>query len=222
MIRLNDCYNSIQGEGRNTGLAMTFVRLQGCGVGCPWCDTKQTWHCDPAHKVGTLAEALGDNPRWCEAEPAEVVRFLRSELPGPHWALLTGGEPAEQPIEDLCRSLGMAGYRVAIETSGTAPFSPLHVDHLALSPKPGMPGGRPMVGAVIRAASELKWPVGKAADLDRLDAFLRANAGDVPDGIPVFLQPVSQHAGATELCVRAAIARGWGVSLQSHKYAGLR
>ena len=36
-------YTGIQGEGINVGLPMTFIRIQGCPVGCTWCDTKQSW-----------------------------------------------------------------------------------------------------------------------------------------------------------------------------------
>jgi 6-pyruvoyltetrahydropterin/6-carboxytetrahydropterin synthase len=39
---VNDIYTCIQGEGVQTGVAMVLLRLQGCAVGCPWCDTKET------------------------------------------------------------------------------------------------------------------------------------------------------------------------------------
>lgn len=36
---INEIFQTIQGEGVFTGLPAIFVRLQGCPVGCPWCDT---------------------------------------------------------------------------------------------------------------------------------------------------------------------------------------
>ena len=40
-------FETIQGEGAHTGVPSIFVRLQGCPVGCPWCDTKHTWEIQP-------------------------------------------------------------------------------------------------------------------------------------------------------------------------------
>ena len=42
---INEIFQTIQGEGVFTGLPAIFVRLQGCPVGCPWCDTRHTWVC---------------------------------------------------------------------------------------------------------------------------------------------------------------------------------
>ena len=44
--RIAETFYSIQGEGATAGLPAVFVRLQGCTVGCGWCDTKYSW--DPA------------------------------------------------------------------------------------------------------------------------------------------------------------------------------
>jgi len=41
--RIAETFYSIQGEGATAGLPAIFVRLQGCTVGCTWCDTKYSW-----------------------------------------------------------------------------------------------------------------------------------------------------------------------------------
>jgi organic radical activating enzyme len=38
--RIAEVFHSIQGEGATPGAPAVFVRLQGCSVGCRWCDTK--------------------------------------------------------------------------------------------------------------------------------------------------------------------------------------
>lgn len=35
--------DTIQGEGINTGVPATFLRLQGCTLQCTWCDTLDVW-----------------------------------------------------------------------------------------------------------------------------------------------------------------------------------
>ena len=38
-----ETFHSVQGEGFWTGTNAFFIRLAGCDVGCPWCDTKISW-----------------------------------------------------------------------------------------------------------------------------------------------------------------------------------
>ena len=38
-MRVNEIFYSIQGEGRFTGTAAVFIRLSGCNLRCPFCDT---------------------------------------------------------------------------------------------------------------------------------------------------------------------------------------
>lgn len=219
--RVNDVYATLQGEGCQAGVPMALVRLQGCGVGCPWCDTRETWTAPPSHRVGSLEEAAGPGPAWCEAAAETVARRARDLAPAMRWALVTGGEPAEQDLVPLAAALHAEGFRVALETSGTAPgFRGAAIDWFTLSPKVGMPGGRAVLADAVARADEVKWPVGKPADLDALDAFL-AEQAPRPETI-VCLQPLSTNPRATQLCVETAMRRGWRLSVQAHKFLGLR
>ena len=55
-LSINEMFETIQGEGAHTGIPSIFVRLQGCPVGCPWCDTKHTWTLEDA--LVTTAQAV--------------------------------------------------------------------------------------------------------------------------------------------------------------------
>ena len=111
-FRVNDIYATIQGEGKMVGTPMILLRLHGCSVGCTFCDTKETWAMGDAAlpwRRATLEEARGSNELWAELDEDSLVRAVREECdgnaPGVEWVLLTGGEPAEQPIRPLVRAL---------------------------------------------------------------------------------------------------------------------
>ena len=110
--RVNEIFYSLQGEGYWTGTPMVFVRLCGCNLACPFCDTD--------HRDGTLMSA------------EEIVDEVRSHACGR--ICLTGGEPSLQAERSLVEAFHLAGYRVHVETNGTRPL-PEGIDWITLSPK---------------------------------------------------------------------------------------
>ena len=102
--RVAEIFHSIQGEGPTAGLPAVFVRLQGCSVGCAWCDTKYSW--DPA----------GGQPLALDAILERVQAFACPRV------IVTGGEPLESPLFlPLVRALAARGVAVEVETSGVLP-----------------------------------------------------------------------------------------------------
>lgn len=187
-----------------TGVPMIIVRLQGCDVGCPWCDTKASW----------------DVRGGAELSVAEIIKDVAQAAKGHRWVLLTGGEPAIQPLQSLVTALKKAGFQTAIETSGTATGATrAKADWVCLSPKQDMPGGKPLLTEVIAIADEIKFVIGKRADLDLAERFLATHA--IPRRAIVSVQPLSQSKTATGLCIAAAQQYGWRLSLQTHKLLGL-
>ena len=100
--RIAETFYSIQGEGATAGVPAVFVRLQGCSVGCQWCDTKYSW--DPS--AGREVEL----PALLE----EVAAFPCRRV------VITGGEPLESPLfGPLSAALAERRYAVEVETSAT-------------------------------------------------------------------------------------------------------
>lgn len=218
---INDCYTCVQGEGVQTGVAMVLLRLHGCAVGCPWCDTKETWLMDSTHEVATLDEALGANPHYTYMTAADIADYIVTNHPGPKWVLVTGGEPAQYDLTALVAAFHEADFRVAIETSGTEKgHLNANFDWVCVSPKLNMPGGKTVHLETLTQADEIKHVVGRQADIDDLDELLAA--AQPPTATQICLQPVSTSPKATELCLETVMARGWRLSVQTHKYIGVK
>lgn len=218
---VNDIYTCVQGEGVQTGVAMVLLRLHGCAVGCPWCDTRETWEMDPRNAVATLAEALGTNPRYVHLSAEAIADHITTHHPGPRWVLLTGGEPAQYDLRELAAALHGRDYRIALETSGTATgHLDAGIDWVCVSPKIDMPGGKQVLATAVASADEIKHVVGKPADIAQLDALL--DALPTRSGVQICLQPVSTSRKATQLAIATVQSRGWRLSLQMHKYLDVR
>lgn len=213
---VNDIYPTIQGEGVQAGMPMVMLRLHGCGVGCPWCDTKETWDFNPDLRVSGLDEIQGKDGKHALADGADITSYIANNFPSFKWVLLSGGEPADYPLASLVQHLHKAGYKVSLETSGTADgFIGAGIDWVTVSPKFDMPGGKEVLPETFRHADEIKHVVGKPADVLKIESVLKRNH---IEGVIICLQPVSQSKKATEICLDACMTRGWRLSLQMHKY----
>ena len=103
---------SIQGEGPFAGRVATFIRLAGCNLACPLCDTDYT----------------KDTRSMSVKKILEVVE----EISKSRLIVLTGGEPFRQDIRCLVDSLLFEVYEVQIETNGTI-YRDLAFGHRKLS-----------------------------------------------------------------------------------------
>lgn len=139
---INEHFWTIQGEGVQAGRTALFIRLQGCPVGCPWCDSKLTWYNGGRRlTLPTLLSELAAYP------PAACV-------------VVTGGEPLLYDLNPLLDALRRTYPEalLTIETSGAYPFrGALRPDWLTVSPKHA--ANWRVVPNVLAVASELKYVV---------------------------------------------------------------
>ncbi|MFG0607596.1 7-carboxy-7-deazaguanine synthase QueE [Vibrio mimicus] len=214
-------FETIQGEGVFTGVPAVFVRLQGCPVGCAWCDTKQTWDMLESEQTdfSHILLKAGDSPTWCQASAQDVVqRYQTQEYQAKH-IVITGGEPCIYDLTELTQAFEAIGCQCQIETSGTYEIFATPNTWVTVSPKVAMKGKLPILDSSLQRANEIKHPVATENDIENLDALLlRAK---VSSATVIALQPISQKPRATELCIRTCIARNWRLSIQTHKYLNI-
>ncbi|MGJ8680316.1 7-carboxy-7-deazaguanine synthase QueE [Paraglaciecola sp.] len=219
--KINEVFESLQGEGSYTGLPSIFVRLQGCPVGCPWCDTQHTWTVDPDFEKtsdSVMAEKQESNS-WFEHSTEQLLDlFNRNGYVAKH-IVITGGEPCLYDLTPITSQLIEKGYSVQIETSGTYEILAHQDTWVTVSPKVNMPGGKHVLVSAMQRANEIKHPVAMEKHIEELDSVLLL-LGDSPKP-NIYLQPISQQKRATELAIKTCIARNWRLSLQTHKFIGI-
>jgi organic radical activating enzyme len=129
-----ETFYSIQGEGEWTGAAAFFIRLAGCNLKCPFCDT------DYEHRA---------------TMPVDMLVRDALELPA-RKVVITGGEPLLQDTQPLVVALRKAGFKVHLETNGTQPTH-YDWDWIAVSPKSPV---YKLNRKIMAMASEVKFLVG--------------------------------------------------------------
>lgn len=101
MVKINEIFTSIQGEGPFVGYKQIFIRLCGCNLNCKYCDTDY------------------DSINAKEYSIDDVISFIRKNI-NLHSVSLTGGEPLlhENFITDLSQNINNL-IPIYLETNGT-------------------------------------------------------------------------------------------------------
>lgn len=211
-LDVHSIFYTIQGEGPCAGQPAVFIRLAGCNIQCPGCDTNYT------------------SPRRMMAaeEVAGLVKTARGNNDS-DLVVITGGEPFRQPLGRLIELLHRQGDYVQIETNGTL-YQELPYDQVMVvcSPKTGAINKQlaPHVTAlkyVLDAAS-----IGEDGLPERALDHGVSRLARPPEGFfgTVYVQPYDpggplsndiHHQAAVQSCLR----HGYTLCLQMHKFLGL-
>ena len=186
-----ETFHSLQGEGYWTGVNAFFIRLGGCDVHCPWCDTKHSWNSQrhPQHSVKELAIAAET------AKPAIVI--------------ITGGEPLMHDLMPLTTALKDKGLQVHLETSG-AHLLTGNFDWITFSPKQFKAPHQ----SIYRQVNELKVVVANEYDL----RWAEQQAALVPESTLRYLQPEWNSPDSQNLIFDYILQHPqWRFGLQTHK-----
>jgi len=208
----HSAWHTLQGEGPSAGRPAVFVRLAGCNLQCPACDTDYT--------IGR------ERVSYKEA----IARIGLIHEP-PYLVVITGGEPFRQNLDPLVTQLIEKGYEVHIETNGTLPPT-VPIQHrpavlVICSPKVGL---NPKM---TRRVDVFKYVI-RAGEVDPDDGLPTKGMGmRGPPARPtaakfqrVFVQPLDEgDSEANEKNIQAAVQscleHGYRLSLQIHKIVGL-
>ncbi len=192
-MRVNEIFVSLQGEGFHTGTAAVFLRLSGCNLKCPFCDTQ--------HRSFT---------EMTEDEIVEAVTAF-----SPRTLIVTGGEPMLQFTSSLADKLHEAGMRIHVETNGTIDFDTSMVDWITCSPKVGEGGA-----LRLSFAHELKLLYrGEETDFEAAEA-LRADHYYLQ---PLDTGHAEQNREIVQETINYIIKNPkWKLSLQTHKILSIR
>jgi len=194
--RINEIFFSLQGEGARAGQPSLFLRFSKCNLTCRV--ETQGFDCDTEFESGI------------ELTVDEILTELGTLTRECKWVVLTGGEPALQVDAGLIEALHEAGYRLAIETNGTVEL-PEGLDWVTVSPKVAEHAIRQ------RVADEVKYVRGYGQALP--ETAVKADHYWVS---PAF-EGDRVDPRTVEWCVRLVKANpSWGLSVQMHKFIGLR
>ncbi|WP_213997145.1 7-carboxy-7-deazaguanine synthase QueE [Arsukibacterium sp.] len=220
LYKVNEIFETIQGEGSFTGVPAIFIRLQGCPVGCAWCDTKHTWLVNPELevKLDKMMAKAGDTEQWTSVSAEQILTLFKNEGYQARHVVITGGEPCMYDLNPLCNTLQDAGYQTQIETSGTFEIRVPAKSWVTVSPKINMKGGYNVLQSALDRADEIKHPVAMDKHIAQLLQLLEQT--DISTKL-IYLQPISQQAKATALAIAYCKKHNWRLSVQVHKYLGI-
>ncbi len=196
-------FRTFQGEGVLAGTPMVFIRLAGCPVGCPGCDTD--------YSVAGKATA------------AQIAASAASVKGNCRWAWITGGEPAIHDLGPLISKLRGRNFRVGISTSGIIPVK------YGFSSAPEKIDGVEFLSVSPHSAGET-W-VHRRGDQVNLVPGLNGLKLDDFRGVDFsgfsyrYVTPywIDGKPSNTDECIAWAESNaGWNLGIQGHKHWGVK
>ena len=212
---------TIQGEGPYSGHPAIFIRLAGCNLKCPGCDTDYT--------TGRKLLEIHEINKLIGIELAKYVQYL-SESNQPI-IVITGGEPFRQNINPLVNFLADLGFLVQIETNGTLP-PPKDLNHsvkIVCSPKTSKINSK-----MAKRANCFKYVLSadSICSEDGLPICVLNNkaypqVARPPEGKPIYLQPMDSgdplmNQRNIDAVKTSCIRFNYILQLQIHKIIGVQ
>ena len=192
-MKVNETFLSLQGEGYFTGTAAFFLRLSGCNLRCPFCDTQ--------------------HQSYTEMSEDEIVADA-SRHKSRH-IVITGGEPALQLTRTLVDKLHEAGFFIQVETNGTLPL-PEGIDWVTCSPKGDFPQF-PVDELKVLFMGDVTDPEAITSPLLGKESGVKLYLQPLDTGNE------KQNRAILRSCINYVLQHPrWSLSLQTHKIIGIK
>jgi 7-carboxy-7-deazaguanine synthase len=192
---------TVQGEGYWTGTLVDFIRLAGCPVRCPWCDT-----------------GYANGGKGLPSVPESIAQLL-AQLQSPR-VVITGGEPfIHRDLPELVEALLQADKQVSIETSGACWQDVSPQAWITLSPKEHVNPKYPVQERFWTRANEIKLVVSTGEEVEFYYNYLKKNVKT-----QVFLQPEWNSKESAIPIILELLKKNpsYRLSLQTHKFIGVQ
>lgn len=226
-LAIHSIFYTIQGEGPFCGRPAVFIRLAGCNLQCPLCDTDYTSKRENM-PVDQILEHVQNH--WEEVSETRPI------------VVITGGEPFRQDISKLAHQLILASYTVQVETNGTLPV-PEGIRASCWYTTPNDPQSglvvvvSPKADRVHPTVEQIAYAykyVGRVGSLanDGLPVRALGNkvrlhvARPIYKNVAIYLQPCDEHdedlnRANIEAVTASCLKHGYTLQLQIHKYIGV-
>lgn len=220
-LDLHSVFFTIQGEGPYAGHRAVFVRLAGCNLQCPGCDTEYT----KGRRRVTPSELLDE---VFSASPLSPKKPL---------VVITGGEPFRQNLADFCRLLALSRFPIQIESNGVLAPTPAMEDliragfvEVVISPKTSRIS--PVWGQLAKAFKYVLQDGAVSSDLLPITALEHRATPRVarpPEDFngPIYVNPMDEkdvvrnHLNLLAV-VQATMERGYIAGVQMHKIMDMK
>jgi 7-carboxy-7-deazaguanine synthase len=195
MLKVNEIFNSFQGEGHFVGCPATFLRLSGCNLNCSFCDTN--------HKKYDILDVNSVK---------EIVKEYMSNANN-NLLVITGGEPLlQEEVNKLALELIKEDYIIQFETNGSIKHYPMKA-HYVVSPKQNIK--EVYDNWKFYSNVYFKFVIQKKEDLELLNKIIDIDK-------VIYLQPEYSNANEiTNLILNTPLNFNYKISGQLHRYLGV-
>jgi len=207
--RIFEIFDSLEGEGKRTGLPASFVRLSGCNLKCDWCDTEKSQD----GKFFTLMSI------------SEILDKVNNSYTR---VTLTGGEPLMHKDIDLLISALAKNNEVNIETNGSMGITPFKQQNVFFTIDYKLPSSGQTSKMFLdnykqlTANDVLKFVIAGKEDIDCMLEFLNSNI-NIP--AQIYLNAVYDKMDLktlSNLIITTPLLTNAKLGIQLHKLIGIR